>query len=454
MLIPAWLKDPRRHRAVFVLALPMVFSNVTTPLLGLVDTWVIGHLGQAWFLGGVSVGATLINLLFWLLGFLRMSTTGLTAQAQGAASVEGQLDTLARALGLAVGLGLALLLLVLPFLPAIIGLSGGSPEVQVYAGDYVSVRIWSAPAALCNLVIMGWLLGMQDARSPMLLLILSNLVNMVLDAWFVLGLGWQVRGVAAASLLADYCSLGVGLWLVSRRLRHLPAEVWQSAWLRWWQWPAVRRLLGLNRDIFIRSLCLQLCFTFMTLQGARLGDVAVAANAVLLNFLMLISYGLDGFAYAVEAMVGRAIGRRDRQGLREAIVLNLGWALLIAIAFALGFALGGRLLIAHITDIPAVIAEANRQLPWLIAMPLLAVWCFLLDGVFIGATRAREMRNSMLVAVFAGFFPIWWLCQEWGVAALWAAMAALMTGRGLTLGWLCWQLERDGRLLGQCRESA
>ncbi|MCY9838074.1 MATE family efflux transporter DinF [Aeromonas media] len=452
--MPSWLRDPRRHRAVFALALPMVFSNVTTPLLGLVDTWVIGHLGQAWFLGGVSVGATLINLLFWLLGFLRMSTTGLTAQAQGAASAEGQLDTLARALGLAVGLGLALLLLVLPFLPAIIGLSGGSPEVQVYAGDYVSVRIWSAPAALCNLVIMGWLLGMQDARSPMLLLILSNLVNMVLDAWFVLGLGWQVRGVAAASLLADYCSLGVGLWLVSRRLRHLPAEVWQSAWPRWWQWPAVRRLLGLNRDIFIRSLCLQLCFAFMTLQGARLGDVAVAANAVLLNFLMLISYGLDGFAYAVEAMVGRAIGQRDRQGLREAIVLNLGWALLIAIAFALGFAMGGRQLIAHITDIPAVIAEANRQLPWLIAMPLLAVWCFLLDGVFIGATRAREMRNSMLVAVFAGFFPIWWLCQEWGVAALWAAMAALMTGRGLTLGWLCWQLERDGRLLGQGREPA
>ena len=452
--MPSWLRDPRRHRAVFALALPMVFSNVTTPLLGLVDTWVIGHLGQAWFLGGVSVGATLINLLFWLLGFLRMSTTGLTAQAQGAASAEGQLDTLARALGLAVGLGLALLLLVLPFLPAIIGLSGGSPEVQVYAGDYVSVRIWSAPAALCNLVIMGWLLGMQDARSPMLLLILSNLVNMVLDAWFVLGLGWQVRGVAAASLLADYCSLGVGLWLVSRRLRHLSAEVWQGAWSRWWQWPAVRRLLGLNRDIFIRSLCLQLCFAFMTLQGARLGDVAVAANAVLLNFLMLISYGLDGFAYAVEAMVGRAIGRRDRQGLREAIVLNLGWALLIAIAFALGFALGGRQLIAHITDIPAVIAEANRQLPWLIAMPLLAVWCFLLDGVFIGATRAREMRNSMLVAVFAGFFPIWWLCQEWGVAALWAAMAALMTGRGLTLGWLCWQLERDGRLLGQGREPA
>lgn len=316
MLIPAWLKDPRRHRAVFVLALPMVFSNVTTPLLGLVDTWVIGHLGQAWFLGGVSVGATFINLLFWLLGFLRMSTTGLTAQAQGAAHAEGQLDTLARALGLAIGLGMALLLLLLPFLPAIIALGGGSSEVQTYAGQYVSVRVWSAPAALCNLVIMGWLLGMQDARSPMLLLILGNLVNMVLDAWFVLGLGWQVKGVAAASLLADYSTLGVGFWLVSRHLRRLDPGVWHNAWQRWRQWPALLRLLALNRDIFIRSLCLQLCFVFMTLQGARLGDVAVAANAVLLNFLMLISYGLDGFAYAVEAMVGRAIGRRDRPLLR------------------------------------------------------------------------------------------------------------------------------------------
>ncbi|MGY3859843.1 MATE family efflux transporter DinF [Aeromonas intestinalis] len=451
MLIPPWLRDPGRHRAVFALALPMVFSNVTTPLLGLVDTWVIGHLGQAWFLGGVSVGATLINLLFWLLGFLRMSTTGLTAQAQGAGSAEGQLDTLARALGLAVALGAALLLLLLPFLPALIALSGGSPEVQFHAGEYVSIRIWSAPAALCNLVIMGWLLGMQDARSPMLLLIFSNLVNMVLDAGFVLGLGWQVKGVAAASLLADYGALVLGLWLVSRRLRHLPTETWRGAWQRWRQWPALRRLLGLNRDIFIRSLCLQLCFAFMTLQGARLGDVAVAANAVLLNFLMLISYGLDGFAYAVEAMVGRAIGRRDRQALREAIALNLGWAGLIALGFTLAFALGGGQLIAHITDIPAVIAEANRQLPWLVVMPLLAVWCYLLDGVFIGATRAREMRNSMLVAVFAGFFPIWWLCQDWGVAALWAAMAALMTGRGLTLGWLCWRLERDGRLLEQVR---
>ncbi|WP_447751517.1 MATE family efflux transporter [Aeromonas veronii] len=425
----------------------MVFSNITTPLLGLVDTWVIGHLGQAWFLGGVSVGATLINLIFWLLGFLRMSTTGLTAQAHGAADGRAQLDTLLRALGLAIALGLALLLLLFPLLPRLIALSGGSPEVQLYAGQYVAVRIWSAPAALCNLVIMGWLLGMQDARSPMVMLILTNLVNMALDALFVLGLGWQVRGVAAASVMADYCALAVGIWLVRRQLRQLVPTVWQDGWQRWRQLAPMVRLLGLNRDIFLRSLCLQLCFAFMTLQGARLGDVAVAANAVLLNFLMLISYGLDGFAYAVEAMVGRAIGQRDRQKLREAILLNLGWAALIASGFTLLFALFGAHLIGYITDIPAVLAEANHQLPWLIAMPLLAVWCFLLDGVFIGATRAREMRNSMLLAAFGGFFPIWWLCQSWDVAALWAAMAALMVGRGLSLGVTCWRLERSGHLL-------
>ncbi|ENC6435697.1 MATE family efflux transporter DinF [Aeromonas veronii] len=445
--VAPWWRDPSRHRAVFALALPMVFSNITTPLLGLVDTWVIGHLGQAWFLGGVSVGATLINLIFWLLGFLRMSTTGLTAQAHGAADDRAQLDTLLRALGLAIALGLALLLLLFPLLPRLIVLSGGSPEVQLYAGQYVAVRIWSAPAALCNLVIMGWLLGMQDARSPMVMLILTNLVNMALDALFVLGLGWQVRGVAAASVMADYCALAVGIWLVRRQLRQLAPTVWQDGWQRWRQLAPMVRLLGLNRDIFLRSLCLQLCFAFMTLQGARLGDVAVAANAVLLNFLMLISYGLDGFAYAVEAMVGRAIGQQDRQKLREAIVLNLGWAALIASGFTLVFALFGAHLIGYITDIPAVVAEAHRQLPWLIAMPLLAVWCFLLDGVFIGATRAREMRNSMLLAAFGGFFPIWWLCQLWGVAALWAAMAALMVGRGLSLGVTCWRLERSGHLL-------
>ncbi|WP_368174666.1 MATE family efflux transporter DinF [Aeromonas sp. R5-4] len=445
--VAPWWRDPSRHRAVFALALPMVFSNITTPLLGLVDTWVIGHLGQAWFLGGVSVGATLINLIFWLLGFLRMSTTGLTAQAHGAADGRAQLDTLLRALGLAIALGLTLLLLLFPLLPRLIALSGGSPEVQLYAGQYVAVRIWSAPAALCNLVVMGWLLGMQDARSPMVMLILTNLVNMALDALFVLGLGWQVRGVAAASVMADYCALAVGIWLVRRQLRQLAPTVWQDGWQRWRQLAPMVRLLGLNRDIFLRSLCLQLCFAFMTLQGARLGDVAVAANAVLLNFLMLISYGLDGFAYAVEAMVGRAIGQRDRQKLQEAIVLNLGWAALIASGFTLVFALFGAHLIGYITDIPAVVAEAHRQLPWLIAMPLLAVWCFLLDGVFIGATRAREMRNSMLLAAFGGFFPIWWLCQAWGVAALWAAMAALMVGRGLSLGVTCWRLERSGHLL-------
>ncbi|WP_421328947.1 MATE family efflux transporter DinF [Aeromonas veronii] len=445
--VAPWWRDPSRHRAVFAFALPMVFSNITTPLLGLVDTWVIGHLGQAWFLGGVSVGATLINLIFWLLGFLRMSTTGLTAQAHGAADGRAQLDTLLRALGLAIALGLALLLLLFPLLPRLIALSGGSPEVQLYAGQYVAVRIWSAPAALCNLVIMGWLLGMQDARSPMVMLILTNLVNMALDALFVLGLGWQVRGVAAASVMADYCALAVGIWLVRRQLRQLAPTVWQDGWQRWRQLAPMVRLLGLNRDIFLRSLCLQLCFAFMTLQGARLGDVAVAANAVLLNFLMLISYGLDGFAYAVEAMVGRAIGQRDRQKLREAIVLNLGWAALISSGFTLVFALFGAHLIGYITDIPAVVAEAHRQLPWLIAMPLLAVWCFLLDGVFIGATRAREMRNSMLLAAFGGFFPIWWFCQSWGVAALWAAMAALMVGRGLSLGVTCWRLERSGHLL-------
>ncbi|WP_236757913.1 MATE family efflux transporter [Aeromonas cavernicola] len=439
-------RDPERHKVLFALALPMVFSNITTPLLGLVDTWVIGHLGQAWFLGGVSVGATFINVLFWLLGFLRMSTTGLTAQACGAHDQRAQIDTLLRAFSLAMLLGL-LLLLLSPLLAKLIALSGGSEQVQRYAAQYVAVRIWSAPAALGNLVLMGWLLGRQDARGPMLMLIVTNLVNIGLDTLFVLVFDWQVKGVAAASVLADYGALVLGLWLVRRQLQQFSAGAWAGGGQRWLQLSPLVSLLRLNRDIFLRSLSLQLCFAFMTLQGARLGDIAVAANAVLLNFMMLASYGLDGFAYAVESMVGRAIGQQSRQQLREAIVLNLGWAGLIALCFSVVFALFGTQLIGHITDIPAVVAEATRQLPWLVAMPLLSVWCFLLDGIFIGATRAREMRNSMLMAAFGGFFPVWWLCQEWGVAALWAAMAALMVARGMTLGIICWRLEQSGQLL-------
>lgn len=428
-LPPAWAAQ----RQLLALALPMLLSNITVPLLGLVDTWVIGHLGETALLGGVAVGATLVNLLYWVLGFLRMSTTGLTAQALGGNDQEALTLLLGRGLLLAVLLSLPVLLLRHPLGELALSWSDASREVQEYAFSYLTIRLWGAPAALCNLVILGWLLGRHDARGPMWLLIASNLLNIVLDLALVWGLGWRVEGVALASMLADYAALALGIVLIGR---HIPlAELWRSWRGKLFALAPYRRLLALNRDIFIRALCLQLCFAFMTFQGARLGDVVVAANAVLLNFLMLISYGLDGFAYAAEALVGRAVGARHRPQLAQAIRLSVGWSFGVALLTSLLFALAGSSLVAAMTSMADVIAEAQRNLPWLIAMPLLAVWCYLLDGIFIGATRAREMRDSMLLAVLCGYFPVWWLLRDSGNLALWAALAALMVGRALGLGW-------------------
>ncbi|WP_346352144.1 MATE family efflux transporter DinF [Oceanimonas sp. AH20CE76] len=432
----------RRHGQVFALAMPMVLSNITVPLLGLVDTVVIGHLAQAYYLGGVAVGAAIISLLFFLLGFLRMSTTGLTAQAFGARREQELLGVLVRALVLAWALALGLLLLQVPIIELAFRLAGASAEVETYGRQYVSVRIWSAPAALTNLVLLGWLLGNQNARAPMWLLILGNGANIVLDIWFVVGLGWQVKGAAAASVLADYAAMALGAWLVWRTLKRRGTVPDPGFWRNTLSGDAFRRLLGLNRDIFIRALCLQLTFVFMTFQGARLGDAVVAVNAVLMNFLMFISYGMDGFAYAAEAMVGKAIGRGSRRHFRLACGLNLIWGALVAMLFTLVFWLAGKTLVDQITSIEPVQQQAYGFLPWLVAMPLVSCWCFVLDGIFIGATQGRAMRNMMLVSTLGVFFPVWWLSQSLGNHALWLAMLCFMAARGLTLGWAWRQLDQ------------
>lgn len=438
-----------RHRQVFALALPMVLSNITVPLLGLVDTIVIGHLAHAYYLGGVAVGATIISLIFWLLGFLRMSTTGLAAQALGAGDGTRLLQVLVRGVLLAWGLALLILILQKPLTDLAFWLLGGSDEVQRYGRDYVLVRIWSAPAALTNLVLLGWLLGNQNARAPMLLLILGNSVNILLDVWFVLGLGWQVKGAAAASVLADYLATALGAWLVWRTLQKRAILPTANFWSTCLNLAAFKQLLGLNRDIFIRALCLQLTFAFMTMQGARLGDEVLAANAVLLNFLMFISFGLDGFAYAVEAMVGKAVGAKSRLEFRLACALNLFWGALIAVVFVLIFFFAGNSLIFLITSLAEVRSQAERYLPWLIAMPLAACWCFILDGIFIGTTRGSDMRDMMLLSTFGVFFPVWFLAQSLGNHGLWLAMLCFMLARGLTLGWAWWRIEhRQGFVNG------
>lgn len=438
------LANPAMHRKVLWLAIPMVLSNITIPLLGLVDAAVIGHLQHAWYLGGVALGSTVISVCFWLLGFLRMSTTGLTAQALGADNGFNLARVWLQGMLMALGFALLFLLAHRYLAELVFGLSSASEQVKQAAEDYFVVRAWSAPASLANYVLLGWLLGTQNARAPMWMVIITNTVNIALDLLFVIGFGWQVQGAALASVIADYSGMLFGLWCVWRYWlrQQLPAlvEVLRAST------QDLGRFVRLNRDIFLRSLCLQAAFSFMTFQGAAFGDQTVAANAVLMSFVMIISYGMDGFAYAMEAMVGKAIGARSEQQLKAAMVGSAFWSVIICVVLTLVFAYSGPALIGLITDIPVVQATAYEYLPWLVAMPLTSMWCFLLDGVFIGATKGREMRNSMFVAAVT-YFVLFFAFSDWGNHALWLAMLSFMAMRGVSLGVLLVKQWRSGTFL-------
>ncbi|WP_254795458.1 MATE family efflux transporter DinF [Arsukibacterium indicum] len=427
------------QKKVAAIALPMVLSNLSVPLLALVDTAVSGHLEHAWYLGGVALGSSLISLLFFLLGFLRMSTTGLTAQAYGANDNEGQLTCLSQSLLVALLLALLLLSLQGPLAQLAFSFSDASNEVNQQAQLYFGIRIWSAPATLINLVLMGWFLGRQNARYPMWMLIVTNLVNILLDLLFVLGFGWQVAGIAAASVVADYAGLLLGGSLL---LRSLVAKTLLTSMLsQLSRLAGLRRLFALNRDIFLRSLCLQSVFVFIAFQGAAYGDNTVAANAVLLSFLMLVSYAMDGLAYAAESLTGNAIGARDKHLLGNTLSLLALWCLVLASVFSAGYGLFGNSFVSLLTSLPEVQQHAARYLGWMILLPLLACWAYFLDGVFIGATQGKTLRNSMLLALL-GFAGSFYLLQSWQNHALWAALSVFMALRSISLAlilWLQWQ---------------
>jgi MATE family multidrug resistance protein len=419
-------------KALWRLALPMILSNITVPLLGVVDTAVIGHLDSPIYLGGVAVGATATSFIFMLLLFLRMSTTGLTAQAFGANDKTALARALTQPLLIALVAGVLFVLLRTPFSFVAASLMGGSPEVQHQAQIFINIRWLSAPATLANLVILGWLLGVQYARAPMVLLIVGNLVNILLDLLFVLKLHWGVAGAAAATAVAEYVTLGVGLWMVVRvlKLRGISFSLLKQSWRG-----DAARLFRLNRDIMLRSLMVQICFASLTLLGARLGPDIVAVNAVLLMFLTFTAYALDGFAYAVEACSGEAVGARDRSRLLLIWHAACRQAGIVALAFAAIYALTGPQIVALLTSLESLREMADRYLAWQVILPLVGVWCYLLDGMFIGATRGREMRNSMVIAAIG--YGLALLTLPWlGNHGLWLAVAVFLTLRGVTLWWV------------------
>jgi multidrug resistance protein, MATE family len=420
--------DPYSHQAIWAIAAPMILCSVTVPLVGLVGTGVIGHLDDPVYLAGVAASAQIFAVLFTGCNFLRMGTTGITAQAWGAADGSGLRRSLVEAGLVAVVLGLLFILLQTPLREAALGLLGPEAAVGEQARAYFDVRIWSAPATLLNFVALGWLLGLQNARGPLALTLLINLSNMAFDLWLVLGLGWQVRGVATGALVAEYLGAGLALWLVARELRGHPGS-WVEALS--WSRASLARLFQMNGNLLVRTLSLMFVFSFVTAQGARLGAVLLAANALLMNFQWLLSYVMDGLANAAEALVGRAVGGRDAPGLERAVGRTLGWSLLFACVFTVAFWVGGGALIDLLTDIPEIRTAAREYLPWLVLSPLISVWSFFYDGVYVGTTRSREMRVVMTASAFLVFLPAWFLTRSFGNHGLWFAFTLFMAVRGL-----------------------
>ncbi|MBS0849821.1 MATE family efflux transporter DinF [Citrobacter sp. JGM124] len=418
--------------ALWRLALPMIFSNISVPLLGLVSIAVIGHLDSPVYLGGVAVGATATSFLFMLLLFLRMSTTGMTAQAFGAKDTHRLARALVQPMILAFIAGILIVLFRSPLINLALNIVGGNGDVLVQARAFLDIRWLSAPASLANLVLLGWLLGVQYARAPVILLVVGNILNILLDLWLVIGLEMKVEGAALATVVAEYVTFIIGLLMVRKvmLLRGITWRVFKDSWRG-----DMRRLLVLNRDIMLRSLLLQLCFAGITIFGARLGGEIVAVNAVLMTLLTFTAYALDGFAYSVEAYSGQAYGAHDSSKLLEVWYASCRQAGLVALAFAGIYALAGPSIIALLTSLPEIRQLADTYLPWQIILPLVGVWCYLLDGMFIGATRGADMRNSMAVAALG--FGLTLLTLPWlGNHGLWLALSVFLSLRGIALAFI------------------
>ncbi len=437
-LLTDW-RDRPTHRRVWALAAPMILSNISVPLVALVDSAVIGHLPHAHQLGAVAVGASLYTFLAWAMGFLRMGTTGFAAQAAGRSDGTALRQILLQGLLLAMVLAVILGIIGLPFSHLALDLMQPSPDLKDLTLEFFHTRLFGLPAALASYALVGWFLGTQNARAPLAILLTTNLVNIALNLWFVLGLDWGVVGCARASVLAEWIGALLGLALTRKGLLAYPGQIAWAVLQRWSSW---RPLLAVNRDIFIRSLALQSVFFLITVQGARLGDATVAANALLLNGLLLTAHALDGLAHAVEALCGHAIGAHDRGALRRSLTVAAGWSLLASAAFAVLFLLAGHLFIQMQTDIPEVRDTAFIYLPYLAALPMVAVWSYLLDGLFIGATRAREMRNAMVLSVVL-IAPVAWLTRGLGNHGLWLTFMLFMLVRGVSLGVIALRLNRN-----------
>ncbi len=418
------------HSRVLKIAVPIVLANATIPILGAVDTGVVGQLDDAVPIGAVGIGAIVISTVCWIFGFFRMGTTGLTSQAFGAGDQPEVRALLARVVIAGLVGGFALIILQSPLFWASFQLSPASNEVETLARQYMSIRIYSAPAAIALYGITGWLIALERTKSVLLLQIWMNGLNVSLDLLFVLGFDWGVPGVAWATFLAEWTALALGLWLCRTGFA-------QGSWKRWaliFDLSRLKRMMSVNGDILIRSLFLQASFLSFLFLGSSFGDETLAANQVLLQFLYITAYGLDGFAFAAETLVGQAMGARARTTLRRAAVLTSFWGCLIVAVLSLIFALTGSWVIDVMTKSEAVRSVSREYLVWMILAPIFGWASWMLDGIFIGATRTRDMRIAMIWSTLVYALAVWVLLPIYENHGLWMALLILFAARGVTLG--------------------
>ncbi|MGB2127083.1 MAG: MATE family efflux transporter [Planktomarina sp.] len=417
------------HKRVLSIALPIVISNATVPLLGAVDTGVIGQLGGAAPIGAVGIGAIILGALYWIFGFLRMGTVGLTSQALGGGEPQEVRALFFRSIGIGVLAGTAFITFQIPIFAGAFWIAPASAEVEGLARAYMSIRVWSAPAAIAIYGLSGWLIAQERTRAVLMVQLFMNVTNIILDFWFVLGLGLGVEGVAAATLIAEWGGLGLGLYLCRQAFRGLALSLWQQIVNR-------RRLIHMmqvNGDILIRSVLLQAGFVSFLFFGAELGDVTLAANQVLLQFVYLASYAMDGFVFAAESLVGQAMGARAVAQLRRGASVTAVWAFGSALVLAAGFWIVGPFVIDVMAKDPAVQAAARLYLPHMVAAPLLGALAWMLDGVFIGATRTQDMRNMMILSFLGYCGLVLLLLPSFGNHGLWMAMNGFFILRGVSL---------------------
>jgi MATE family multidrug resistance protein len=418
------------HRRVLNIAVPVVLANITVPILGAVDTGVIGQLGEAAPIGAVGIGAIVLTAIYWVFNFLRMGTAGLTAQAIGAGRKGEVAALLTRVLMIGLVIGASLILFQGPIFWGAFKVSPATPEVEAMAHSYMSIRVFSAPAMISLYGIMGWLLAQERTRAILVVQLVMNGANIGLDLLFVLGLGWGVEGVAIATVIAEWSGFALGLWFCRAAFR-VPA--WRD-WARVFDRVQLIRMMRVNSDIMIRSLLLEAMVVALMFLGAGFGDVTLAANQVLLQFLHITAYAMDGFAFGAEALIGQAMGARNRPALRRAAIVTSIWGGITVAVMVLIFLIGGGWIIDVMTTAPDVRAETRAYLPWMVLLPLIGWAPWMLDGIFIGATRTADMRNMMLVSALVYVAALFLLVPTYGNHGLWAALLIAYATRGITLG--------------------